>query len=128
VKVAIVGSREYPALHLVTAYVASLKKYDPTITVVSGNARGVDKTAQEEALRLALRVLIIPADWSQGKGAGFARNEEIVMAADVIVCFWDGESQGTAHDIKLARVHNKRLRVFGPEGEILYDERPAGTD
>lgn len=124
-KVAIVGSRDYPALHLVTAYVASLKKYDPTITVVSGNARGVDREAQQTALVQGMRVLIIPADWSQGKDAGFARNEEIIQESDVVVCFWDKESKGTQHDIKLARIHDKRLRVFGPEGEIVYDERPS---
>lgn len=127
-RVAIVGSRDYPSLHLVTAYVRSLEHHDPTITVVSGNARGVDRTAQDEALLLGMRVLIIPADWRQGRGAGYARNFEIVDVSDVVIAFWDGKSMGTQHDIKLAREAGKRLRVFDPEGEVLIDERPSDSE
>jgi hypothetical protein len=124
VKVAIVGSRKYPALHVVRSYVSKLKVYEPRAVIISGNASGVDKTAQDEALKLAMRVYIIPADWRLGKGAGFARNEEIVNEADVVVAFWDGSSRGTAHDIGLAKKANKRLRVFGPEGQLLEDVHP----
>lgn len=123
-KVAIVGSRDYPALHIVRSYVAKLKVHEPRAVVISGNARGVDAAAQDEALKLAMRVYIIPADWSLGRGAGYARNVEIVEEADVVVAFWDGQSRGTQHDIDLAKKHNKRLRVFGPKGELLEDVYP----
>lgn len=53
-RVAIVGSRDYPALGEVTAYVESL----PAGTVVvSGGTRGVDQTAEKAARARGLTVV-----------------------------------------------------------------------
>lgn len=109
-KVAIVGSRDFNALHKVCAYVQTL---EPDTLVISGNARGVDETAQRAALARALPVLILPADWERyGKAAGFIRNEQIVKMADKVVAFWNGKSRGTAHDTDLARKYGKELEII----------------
>lgn len=104
-KVAVVGSRDFPRLDEVRAYVASL----PADTViVSGGARGVDTAAVDEARRLGMRYIVLPADWKTwGKRAGFMRNADIVAAADEIVAFWDGVSRGTRHTIALAEAAGK---------------------
>jgi hypothetical protein len=111
-RVAIVGSRDYPDLDQVVQFVRGL----PSDTVVvSGGARGVDRTAEQTARACGLRTLIFPADWTRhGKRAGFLRNDQILAAAEEVVAFWDGRSPGTADTIRKARRAGKRVKVFGP--------------
>jgi hypothetical protein len=109
-KVAIVGSREYPNLSKVRQYIQSL----PIDTViVSGGARGVDKCAEKVAQGIGLQTEIYPADWHKyGKAAGMKRNQQIVEASDRIVAFWDGESRGTKNTIDTAKKLGKGVTVF----------------
>lgn len=63
--IAIVGSREYPRLDKVVSYVQRLP---PHTIVVSGGARGVDKTAEIEAKKNNLSTKIFAIDnfeWKQ---------------------------------------------------------------
>jgi hypothetical protein len=115
VKVAIVGSRQYPDLDAVREYVRGLP---PGTIVVSGGAQGVDKVAELEAKEQGLNVEIWYPRWDlHGKGAGFARNKAIVHAADRVVAFWDGVSRGTLHTIETAERMKKPVDVFGPRSE-----------
>jgi hypothetical protein len=112
-KVAIVGSREYPDLNFVRRYVRLLAMKHPGITVISGGARGVDTVAVQEAKRCGLPVEVYKADWNtHGRGAGFIRNAVIVDNADVVISFWDGQSRGTQHTVRLARERKKIVREF----------------
>lgn len=108
-KIAIVGSRDYPRLNEVAEYVQAL----PADTiVVSGGANGVDTIAELTALDCGMATEIFYPDWKRhGKSAGYIRNEQIVKAADKVVCFWHNQSRGTAHSIRLARQHGKELEV-----------------
>lgn len=120
-KVAIVGSRDYPDMEQVVDFVFQLP--DGT-EVVSGGARGVDSWAADTAKStlLDLEVRVFPADWNRhGKSAGYIRNQQIVDYADCVVAFWDGKSRGTAHTIKLAREADKLKAVFGPDDLALWD-------
>ena len=110
--IAIIGSRDYPDLRAVAAYVNTL----PLDTVViSGGARGVDLTAEQQAMKRGLKVCVFRPDWKRyGKSAGFRRNRQIVEAADRVVAFWDGRSRGTKHDIDLAREMGKELEIIEP--------------
>lgn len=118
-KIAIVGSRDYPDLDRVRRFVTELP---PGTVVVTGGARGVDRTAEETAEACGLEVLVLTADWDGiGRSAGLVRNEEIVEEADEIVAFWDGESRGTVHTLTLAVEAGKSVTVFGPGGEELRD-------
>jgi len=93
-KVAIVGSRNFKALHLVRDLVASLP---PDTIVLSGGASGVDKAAIEEARLCCLQYIELPARWDLfGKRAGMIRNQELYNLCDYAVCFWDDASPGTA--------------------------------
>jgi predicted Rossmann fold nucleotide-binding protein DprA/Smf involved in DNA uptake len=124
-RVAIVGSRNYPYLHRVIAYVQDLPA---GTTVVSGGAIGVDIAAETAAYKRGLGVVLYPADWvGLGRGAGFARNRKIVADSDRVVAFWNGVSLGTAHTIKLAREVGKPVLVFGLDDEVTPQSLPSTT-
>jgi len=108
-RVAIVGSRNYRDLDRVRRYVASLPK--GTI-VVSGGARGVDKTAERAAKEHGLNVCIYYPNWEKGRGAGLARNKQIVHNCDRLVAFHDGESRGTMFTIEFAAQMSREVIVF----------------
>jgi len=115
-RVAIVGSRDYPGFEAVRAYVREL----PAGTVViTGGARGVDRTAQETALGCGLvTVVVYPAwqrrDGSYDRGAGLARNRVIAELCSRMVAFWDGKSRGTEHAIACARELGRPVEIIAP--------------
>lgn len=114
-RVAIVGSRDYPDLEQVREYVRGLP---PETIVVSGGAAGVDRTAELEAKEQGLNVTIFYARCDlHGKGAGFARNKLIVANCDRVVAFWDGGSRGTKHTIGVAKEMGKPCDVYLPRSE-----------
>lgn len=110
-RVAIVGSRDFKDLPSVVEYVKNLNTDEDII--ISGAARGVDRTSVETARSLGMRYLEYPADWDTfGNRAGFIRNKLIVDACDRLVAFWDGKSKGTNHSINLAKTQNKPVEIF----------------
>jgi len=112
VRVAIVGSRDYAHLGAVIRYVWALPG---DAVVVSGGARGVDRVAAQTARARGLETEVYPADWTQGRGAGLARNSAIVRRCDRLVAFWDGTSRGTADAIRKARLAGKPVEVITEE-------------
>ncbi len=109
-KVAIVGSRHYPNLERVRKYVSKLS---PNDTIVSGGAKGVDATAEDEARKLGMEVISIPPEWDKyGRRAGLVRNDMIVSLAHQVVAFWDGVSRGTKYTIDKAKEKNVITQVF----------------
>lgn len=110
----VVGSREFSELERVREFVRALPA---GTTVISGGARGVDKTAIEEALSLGLGAEEHLAEWDKyGKRAGYLRNEQMVLSKpDFCVAFWDGKSCRTMHTINLCREH-------GIPVEVIHDE------
>lgn len=109
-KLAIVGSRDYEHLNLVRYYVESLP---PGTTIVSGGARGVDRTAEQTAKHCGLPVITFHANWKQyGKQAGMIRNADIINCADAVVAFWDGSSPGTRNSINRAKKANKPVTII----------------
>ena len=94
--------------------------------VVSGGATGIDMLGELWAHTNNIPVRKFPADWSQGKGAGFARNKEMADYAEALIAIWDGKSRGTNHMVETAR--EKGLKVFvmveEPGPEPLESEWP----
>jgi hypothetical protein len=121
IRIAIVGSRDYPDMKQVRDYVDTLCD---DVIVISGGARGVDRIAETQARQRGLRVKIYHAEWERfGKSAGYRRNADIVANSDMVVAFWDGHSRGTAHTIKLAKRDGTPTHVFmGDEEIIITDE------
>ena len=92
--------------------------YGKHIIIVSGGARGADALAERYADERGYIKHIMPADWNRyGKSAGYRRNEDMHMyiapsASKGCLCFWDGESKGTAHNFELAKQYNNPIRIY----------------
>src|SRR5882762_10844330 len=130
-RVAIVGSRDFPAPDMVEAFVADL----PEVVVVSGSdwerwRRGgavgscggiVDLTAVDSARKFGLEVCEFPPDWVRyRRGAGIVRNGVLVASGlSVLVAFASDPrhlSPGTADVIRKAVAARVPVFVFGPDG------------
>lgn len=87
------------------------------IVLVHGGARGADTIASNLAEKFGWEIVEFKADWDHyGKSAGYRRNRQMheFLAQHKnrgCVCFWDGESRGTAHNFELAKEFNTPLRV-----------------
>ncbi len=111
-RVAIVGSRNYPRPEKVAEYVRNLPK---DTCVISGGAAGVDTWAENAAKFHHLDTLIFRARWDlHGRAAGMIRNQDIVDTAERFVAFWDGASRGTADSIARAHACGIPVEVVGP--------------
>src|SRR5258708_5174711 len=114
-KIAIIGTRTFAHLEMVSAYVAELEKTD---IVLSGGAPGPDTAAEKAARARGLAVQIFHADWQKhGKQAGMIRNHALISAADRVVAFWDGASAGTKASIEMAKRQKKQVLIIGEEPE-----------
>ena len=119
-RIAVVGSREYPLPEAVRAFVTRCHQKYPEAILVSGGTRGVDQTAEHQAMVVGMRTLILKANWDlYGRKAGFLRNSEIVQNADVVAAFWDGRSHDTKDTIEKAKATRLPVFVYGPRGKLL---------
>lgn len=87
------------------------------VVIVSGGAKGADALAERYAKERGYGLKVFPADWSIGKSAGYRRNEQMHRYISQFqqrgcVCFWDGQSHGTAHNFELCKSFGTNLRVF----------------
>lgn len=97
-RVLVTGSRTWPSPQHVVDALGYYWELGGPLIVVHGDARdGADRYAREWCLRMnggVMGQVVLeerhPADWSQGKGAGFARNREMVaLGADVVLAYAD---------------------------------------
>lgn len=143
-RVAIVGSRDYPVLKEVGRYVGRIASKYPDALIVSGGARGVDLAAEGAAEYYDLRVKsfrpfesargdfgisiyenydsddpfeCIPDRFDSYGKAAYFRNGLIVENAAIVVAFTTG-SRGTQHTIDLARAAGKPTFVYNERGEV----------
>jgi len=115
-RVAIVGSRNYPAPDAVRAYVRSLDDDD---VVVSGGAKGVDSIAAQAARERGLEVVEhLPEYGVYGRKAPMVRNTTIVEDADRVAAFWDLRSKGTRDSINKALRLGRHVLIHGPDGAL----------
>lgn len=107
----IAGSRSWTNHRIIQEYIHSLPE---SVTIITGGAKGADSIAHEIAKRAGLQTKVYLADWNKyGRGAGMIRNKEMIADADMVCCFWDGESTGTKNTIDLAinALHIKRITI-----------------
>ena len=83
---------------------ARLSQLPPQTMILHGGARGADTLAGQAAQAVGLPCHVFPAKWNQyGRQAGFIRNIQMLdQKPDLVLAFWDGLSQGTAHTIREA--------------------------
>jgi len=118
VKVAIVGSRHFPEMERVKEYV---RRLPAGAIVVTGGASGVDAAAGQAARDQALGLLKLPPRFEEATdpSASSRRNQELVDAADVLVAFWDGRSQGTRRTVERALESGREVHVYLPRSPGL---------
>ncbi len=109
--VAVVGSRDATHTDVLRAF-KDLKLLPKNHIIVSGGAKGADHWARIIAEDWGFEYIEVPAFWSRGKGAGFARNATMVNLVDAVVAVWDGRSPGTAHTIGYAHQKGKKVAVI----------------
>lgn len=111
-KVIVAGSRNFNDYdYLSRVLFATAEDYE-SMSIVSGCARGADNLAIKFANEHGVQLYKFPADWSQGRGAGYARNTQMAEFADALIAFWDGESRGTQHMINEMNKRGKKVYVY----------------
>lgn len=111
-KTIIAGSRniDMPLAALNDAVIMS--GFDIT-EVVSGTARGIDRTGELWAEWKGIPVTRFPANWEKyGKAAGYKRNVQMAEYADALIAVWDGKSSGTKHMITAACEKGLKVHVL----------------
>lgn len=95
-KLIIAGSRHYgvPAEFIEWClYHHEISEIDYVIT---GLARGIDRSGEKFADKYCIPKMEYPADWDEfGKAAGHIRNKQMAEAGDALLLIWDGESKGS---------------------------------
>lgn len=92
-------------------------EYYNDITIIEGDAYGVDKRAGQWATDTGAKLEIYPADWEKhGKRAGYIRNKQMLDEGkpDLVIAFPGGA--GTAMMVKLAK------EAGVPVEEVKYEE------
>jgi len=114
-KLIIAGSRSFDDYDLLRNVITRMypNPYMDIEQVVSGTARGADRVGEQFAERFGIELKRFPADWKRwGKSAGAIRNAEMAEYADALIAFWDGESKGTQHMIKVATKKGLEVSVI----------------
>ena len=112
-RVIVAGGRDFFDYNLLCKKLDIILSTQEKVIIVSGNARGADSLGERYAKEHGILISYFPASWAQyGSKAGFIRNEEMAKYADACICFWNGESSGTADMIRLAKEYNLKLRVI----------------
>lgn len=117
-RIIIAGGREFNNFVLLTQRVrfilSSMDHGD--IEIVSGGARGADRLGEIIAEKERWALKKFPAEWNKyGTAAGPIRNTQMAQYSTHLICFWDGQTPGSADMIKKAKEYNLHTRI------IYYD-------
>lgn len=133
-KIGGVGSRDFKDTSIVQRFIDALPNRG--VVLVSGGARGVDAafagTSDGGKWRGKQTKIFKPIGITEGcsafeyRKAAFARNRSIVKYSDIVIAFWDGDSNGTANSLGHAALLRKPAYVVGPHGEG-FDEALAAV-
>lgn len=113
--IVIAGGRDFNNVDLMIDRIQELEKMGiitPKTVLLCGMARGADMMGHKIFTQAGLTIREMPAEWELlGKRAGFDRNTAMALLADVALCFWDGQSKGTAHMIREMERLNKPVYI-----------------
>lgn len=114
----VVGSRTFTDKDLIDAWLCRVHKdLGPFDKVITGDSQGADLIAEAWAKKKNIETKICYADWTTlGTNASFLRNISVIEHSDFVIAFWDGDSKGTAHAIRVTRMENKPLLVISKNG------------
>ena len=114
-KIVIAGCRDYNNYEETESYIdfciKNIKK-EYNLVFVSGGCSGADKLGERYAAEHGYKIEVYPAEWKKyGPQAGPIRNMEMAKISDFVICFWDGESNGTRSMINCAKKLNKPIKI-----------------
>jgi YspA, cpYpsA-related SLOG family len=102
-RVLVTGSRTWTDYSAILDALSEVASEHAAVVVVHGAAKGADSLAARAARELGLQTEPHPADWSAGRGAGYARNARMVqLGADLYLAFIKSGSRGASHCSTLA--------------------------
>lgn len=113
----IVGSRYFTDYPYFAGEMDHLLQNQEKVTIVSGGAKGTDTMAKLYAEERGYPYREFPADWSQGRSAGYRRNWQMHEYISQFpqrgcVAFWNGDpDSGTAHSFRLAKEFCNPLKI-----------------
>jgi hypothetical protein len=111
----VAGSRGFWSQDLMDRTLDNLlqNKQPDEIEIVSGGARGADRSAIVYAHNRGYKLTVMNAEWNKhGRSAGYKRNQQMAAYADACVVFWDEKSRGSKHMIDIAKSIDMPLRVI----------------
>lgn len=112
-KVIIAGGRDFNNYELLCRKADKILSRQNEIEIVSGAAKGADKLGERYAEERGYLITRFFADWGTfGNVAGYRRNNEMGIYADALILFWDGESKGSGHMLKIAYNNNLEVRII----------------
>ena len=111
-KIIIAGGRTFNDYNKLCSYCNHILQNQQVIEIVSGVANGADLLGERYAREKGYLIKQFPANWDNGKSAGYIRNEEMAKYSDALIAFWDGSSKGTGHMINLAKIYNLKIRIY----------------
>ena len=85
---------------------------EPVIFISGAAANGADRLIIEWSNKFNYPCKQYPANWSNGKGAGYRRNEEMALIGTHLLAYYDGASPGTSHMLNISNMNNIRTKVF----------------
>jgi hypothetical protein len=114
----VVGSRTFVDKDLIFAWLCRVNQdLGPFDKIITGDSQGADLIAESWAKCKNIETKICYADWTTlGTKASYLRNISIIDNSDFVIAFWDGDSKGTAHAIRVTRMENKPLLVISKNG------------
>ncbi len=113
-KIVVAGGRNFNDYDVAKEFILRcLEELDTRdITVISGGCSGADKLGERFANEYGLPIERFDADWkTYGRAAGPMRNKKMAEACDMAICFWDGQSRGTASMIRCAESLKKPVKI-----------------
>ena len=114
-RVVIAGCRDYnnytEAKEYINFCLSKISK-EYKIIIVSGGCTGADMLGERYAKENGFEIEYYFADWKRyGRSAGHKRNKIMAEKADLVICFWDGESKGTKSMIDYAVKNGKPIKI-----------------
>lgn len=118
VRLLVAGSRDYYDYDEFSDIMNFIHEKYNIAEIVSGGARGADAFAERWAKENNIPIKIFKANWdTYGKSAGFIHNASMhdylsQFENRMCLCFWDGQSRGTAQNFNLCKNNNTKLVCY----------------
>ena len=123
-RIAIVGTPDYPRLHDVASYVMTLPA--DSIVYGRGDIYGGDRTALEAAKQRCLPTMELTPNWGiYGDNAESINDRLLVEQVDCVIAFWDSREPRVGRIIQRCRQAEKHLIIQFADGGMVELHKPS---